>query len=218
MSQKHELIYHPIRGLGSPCRAAFIFNGVDFTDSQVRDWWEKDGTKARVSAKLPFCNLPSLILPSGEAITQTATILRYIGSLGETKPKNIIDEANISQVIDHLIEFNQEKFKMAYGEGSKENVASFFECSIPYYFGTLDTWINQRKTEFIATDYLSVADIFFAEFADSFVKLKQSNEWLKAHPKLFEIYHKVIEHDKLKAYYESVKNQPHNNPTYATWF
>ena len=216
-AQPLELIYWPIRGLGSPIRAILTLNGVPFKDNRMLDWFEKDGTKSRVDKVLPFANLPTLLLPNGEALTQTATLVRYAGSLGETKPKNDIDEATVSMVIDHLIEFNGEKLKMTYGEGAKDNHGDFFEKSIPYYFGELEKWVARRGSKCIATDYITAADIFFAEYVDSFAKLKGGLSWMENHPKLTEIYKNVINHDKLKGFYEQEKSVPHNNPAYACW-
>lgn len=218
ISNKYELIYWPIRGRCSPIRAALTFGGVNFTDNRTSDWFDDNGTRTRLINvnKFPLANLPALILPNGDALTQTTTVLRYVATLSpELKPKSDIDEANISMVIDHLNELYEERVKMSYGEEAAANIPSFFEKSVPYYFGTLESWMTARKTEFVATNYISVADIFLVEFICAFQKLKQS---LEKYPKLVEVYGKVTSHPKLKEYYEKEQSTPFNATDEAAWY
>ena len=219
-TKKHELIYWPIRGLGMPLRAAFVFQGIDFTDNRTSDWFEENGTRSRLVKEnnLPFANLPAVVLPDGTGLTQTTACLRYVASLGELKPRTPADDAAVDMILQHMMEFNAEKYKMTYTADALQNIPSFFEHSIPYYFGTLEKWMIERKTEFVATNYITVADLFLVEFICAFEKLKEGLDWMVKHPRLHELYIKVTNDPKLKDFYKKEEATPHNNPTAAKWF
>lgn len=221
MSQQKplELIYWPIRGLGHALRAVLTFNNVAFVDTRMGDWHDKDSaTKARAEKAVPFANLPLLILPNGEGLTQTATLLRFAGSLGETKPKDAVDEANVSMVIDHFVEFHTERLKVCYDADAKDNKTSFLSESIPYYFGKLEEFVNRRKTEYVATNYITAADIWFAEYAAVTEKLTGGLDYLKPYPKLASVYSKVKNNDKLKGFYAKEAATPFNDPSIGAWY
>ena len=219
-NNKYELIYWPIRGRCSPIRAALTFGNINFTDNRMSDWDDENGTRARLINvnKFALANLPALILPDETVLTQTRTVLQYAATLSpELTPKNNIDAANVSMILDHLNELYDERVKMSYGEEAAANIPSFFESSVPYYFGTVESWITTRKTEFVATNYITVADMFLVEFICAFEKLKQGLGWMEKYPKLLEVYGKVTSHPKLKEYYEKEKSTPFNDPIEGAW-
>ena len=214
----YELIYWGIRGLGAICRVALVYSGVPFKDSRTTTWYAQEGSeRPALTAANPLMNLPVLILPSGESIAQTQAILRYVVRNGNLKPQSETDAIRIDQVYETLMDFHTEWLKMTYGEKAKDNIDGFFAETVPYYLGVLEQFAVKNNTEFLASGYVSIADLLFYEKVAGLEKLKGGLDWAAAYPKIVASYKKVLALPQLQAYFEAEKAVPFNSPDYAAW-
>ena len=76
MSSQAKLYYFDIPGKGEAIRLASAHSGYPLEDVRLsRD----EFMVMKESGKLPFGQVPLLELPTGECLSQSAAIMRYIG-------------------------------------------------------------------------------------------------------------------------------------------
>jgi len=70
-----KLTYFNIEGAAEPLRLALKVSGTDFEDDRIafKDWKE-------LKTKMPYGQLPVMVIDGGRTMTQSMAMLRYIGS------------------------------------------------------------------------------------------------------------------------------------------
>eukprot|EP00730_Choanoeca_flexa_P016142 TRINITY_DN7569_c0_g1_i3.p1 TRINITY_DN7569_c0_g1~~TRINITY_DN7569_c0_g1_i3.p1 ORF type:complete len:177 (+),score=30.47 TRINITY_DN7569_c0_g1_i3:102-632(+) len=82
---KPRLIYFNIKARAEPIRQAYHYGQVDFEDMRVS---KDEFTALKDAGKCPSGQLPVLQLPSGETLSQSWAILRYVGRQTGLYPKD----------------------------------------------------------------------------------------------------------------------------------
>lgn len=92
-----SLCYFDLPGRGEAVRLALVCAGVRFEDDRVHfaDW-------PKLKDQMPFLTLPVLTLPDGERLSQTQSLLRWIGaeSCPRLYPQDPLVAARVDEVMD----------------------------------------------------------------------------------------------------------------------
>eukprot|EP00730_Choanoeca_flexa_P016141 TRINITY_DN7569_c0_g1_i1.p1 TRINITY_DN7569_c0_g1~~TRINITY_DN7569_c0_g1_i1.p1 ORF type:complete len:206 (+),score=60.66 TRINITY_DN7569_c0_g1_i1:102-719(+) len=194
---KPRLIYFNIKARAEPIRQAYHYGQVDFEDMRVS---KDEFTALKDAGKCPSGQLPVLQLPSGETLSQSWAILRYVGRQTGLYPKddmeaykvdatfNLVEDV-VGKLVPSLRESDPEK-KMAMRKELAETI-------LPQWLAYLDKiFVNG----FVLGETLTVGD-FAAMYVvdwigsgimdgippsvlDAFPNLTNLVKAVKAHPKM----------------------------------
>lgn len=95
LQPKLKLTYFNGMGRAEAIRLALVAGGIDFEDERIdfAAWMA-------VKPTMPFKQLPVLHIGDSEVLSQSATILRYVGKLGGLYPSDPLLASRVDQVID----------------------------------------------------------------------------------------------------------------------
>ena len=143
-------------GRGEPIRLALAYGNVPFEDDRipVSDW-------PAVRDSTPLHQVPVMEI-DGEVITQTNSLLRYVGKLVGLYPEDALnalyaDEAMATQE-DILCKIVPTLFIPDEEEKRKAREA-LVAGPLPLFLRRLNTMLDERGGRFFAGDRLSVADL-----------------------------------------------------------
>jgi len=156
---KPKLTYFDIPGRGQPIRDAFKIGGVAFEDERISfpDWPTKKATT-------PFGSIP--ILTVGDVvISQSNSILRYVGNLTGLYPKDTLQGAKVDEIMDAVEDFFGAKIVPTLFLQDKDKIKELREeivkTSGPAFFGKLDKvmGLSGASCGYCVGGKLSVADL-----------------------------------------------------------
>ncbi|KAK3236989.1 hypothetical protein CYMTET_52902 [Cymbomonas tetramitiformis] len=151
----HVIVYFGVEARGEPIRIALHAAGVEF-ENRVLTF---DEFKADKEEKYPT-GLPVLILPSGDSVSQSVAILRYVGKLGDLYPTDPVEALKVDEVMD----FVQDIYTKCPHDADEEKKKSLREVyaagQMKVFFNALDCRFAANAGPFFSGDKLSIADLF----------------------------------------------------------
>ena len=161
----YTLGYWETRGLAAPIRLAFALAEkplneemyqVDRVDDKWVSKWSAVYNEMQSSGSHPFPNLPYLKFPDGKTtIVQSNAILRHIGREFGLYGGDAVAMARVDEVLEQVNDMRVESFKHYYAASIGKD---FVEESLPYYFSTLEKYLEKHNTLFFCCDSPTVAD------------------------------------------------------------
>jgi glutathione S-transferase len=159
---KLTLVYWNIIGLVQPIRLVLAQAGADAVDVRIEGGdaahadYKQDWMKAKesLSTVLHFPNLPYMLDSNGVNLSQTDSILKYLGRkydlMGVPGKEHVVDLA-----LDEVKDMEGALVQRAYPKGA-DAVAAWFEKSGPKHVRTFTGLL--QTNEFLTGDRVSVAD------------------------------------------------------------
>ena len=161
----YTLGYWNIRGLAAPIRLAFALAGKplnedEYTCELVDDKWVNNWSdiykEMQSSNSHPFPNLPYLKFPDGKTtIVQSNAIMRHIGREFKLYGDDAITMARVDEVLERVNDMRMEATKNYYATAISKD---FVEEVLPYYFSTLEKYLEKHNTRFFCCDTPTIAD------------------------------------------------------------
>jgi GST-like protein len=190
-------------GSGSvPVEAALTLAGVDFSVVEAATW-NGPREQAKVARVNPMRQVPALVLPGGEVMTESAAILIWIAEQypqarlspqpGEAdRPEFLRWMAYVSAAIYSLYWAKDDPSRLTDGEASQALLVRRTEDRIAECWGHMDAQVDPGR--FILGDRLSVLDLYVtvvsrfrprrARFYEVAPKMASCVRRVDAHPKL----------------------------------
>lgn len=205
----YTLVYWPIRGLGAPIRMAMTLAKLPFRDeSPDRAQWFSAENPYRTEN--PIANLPLLRTPTGRLVTQSGSILRFLGRLGNLYGANADESSRVDEVIEHIAELHKEKITMTYGPNFAQCKDDYLNKSVPYYFGQLEAYIAKNGTTFSASNDITIADLLLYENAVGTMACYDNPDVLAIYPHITRIVAAVRALPALRDYHASAESVAFN--------
>ena len=143
-------------GRGEPARLTLAIAGIEFEDHRIplETWADR-------KSQTPLHALPVLEV-DGVEITQSNTIIRYLGKLANLYPADPWEAALCDEVMDAIEDIGTQivaTFSIkddVQKRGARERLS---EGSIPLYLARLDSELARRGGEYFADHRLTVADL-----------------------------------------------------------
>jgi len=160
---KVTCVYWDICGLAQSIRMALVLAGADFCDVRIdagspdspdyKQAWMK--RKPAIGEIMPFPNLPCFLDKSGVCLSQSNTILKYVGRqgglLGPQGKEYIVDLA-----LDELVDLDNSFVRLAY-PGGAEALTVWCEEKVPAMLSRWDILLGSQN--FLTGDSVTVADL-----------------------------------------------------------
>jgi glutathione S-transferase len=163
VDEKPTCVYWEICGLAQSIRMALVLAGADFCDVRIdagspdspdykQVWFQR---KSSIGEIMPFPNLPYFLDGSGVCLSQSNTILKYIGRqnglLGPPGKEHIVDLA-----LDQLVDLENAFVRLAY-PGGAEALKTWCEETVPALLSRWDILLGSQK--YLTGDSVTVADL-----------------------------------------------------------
>jgi maleylacetoacetate isomerase len=191
--QSLTLFDYPLSSASYRVRIALAFKGIDFVSVPI-NLRNGDQRSKHYLAQNPAGLVPALQLPSGQLLTQSLAILRYLDSLVATPrmfPTHPVEDALVSALaldiacdihpLNNLRVLNYLTGPLALEERAKND---WYAHWITAGFGGLETTINAHGGSFCAGDSISAADICLVP---QMFNARRFNVDLSAFPRLVDI-------------------------------
>lgn len=203
---EYTLGYWDIRGLAAPIRIAFALAGKPlkediYTSEQVEGQWVNNWSETYKEMQHtgfhPFPNLPYLKFPDGKSIiVQSNAILRHVGREFKLYGDDSHAMARVDEVLEQVNDLRTEAVKNYYSESIS---ADFIEQVLPYYFSTLEKYLEKHNTRFFCCDTPTIADCVAYEafrtalplvphFAQEYKRINEIIKHFEALPQLQEYF------------------------------
>lgn len=171
MARKQEFILYGAAASGSVAvEAALTLLGIPFQLIEGETWSSK-AARERVGGQNPMRQVPTLVMPNGETITESAAILIWLADLhpaAQLAPA-IGDPARaqflrwmffVSSAIYSLHWIKPDVSRIGAPEGSRNNVVDAVHARIAFCWRTMDAQLKPSK--YLLGDALSVLDLYVA--------------------------------------------------------
>jgi len=186
-----ELSYFPIRGRAEPLRLILEATGTKYTEHNPKDW-SKEKAAGLESGKLPFGQLPQV--KSGDfTIVQTASILRFLGKKLNAYGSTVPETASIDQFVEAAQDLRLPYLRLIYHQKLEEKAKEEHKKTVQDSLHNVEAILKRTKTEYIASNKLSIADATWFDVVDLHVRIY--SDLLDSYP-------------LLKAWYEKFSNLP----------
>jgi len=153
------LKYFPFGGRAAPIRAAFKLAKIEFHDVHIKqDEWPAH------KANTPFGGIP-VLEHHGKQISQSNSILRYVGKLGNLYPTDAFQALLVDEVIDAADDFSgiiAATLSIADPEKKKEKRDEITNTSGPKFFGQLEKVLERngaKENVYVSGKTLTIGDI-----------------------------------------------------------
>lgn len=190
-------------GRGEPIRLALTYGNIPFEDHRIpgSDWPEwKEQT--------PLHQLPVLEV-NGKVITQTNTLLRYVGKMVGLYPHDALEAAHCDEAMATVEDILTKLVPSLFIENAEEKRRAREALAagpIPLFLRGLENMLVERGGQYFAGNRLSVAD--FKVFL--FVRYLQSGQLdhipadivKRVAPRLVEHFQRINEVPQIVTYYE----------------
>jgi glutathione S-transferase len=171
MQQTLKLFYFDIAGKGESIRLLCAHSNLPLEDVRIPLTNREQFDSLKNAGKLPFGQLPALqINEQGDMITQSATIMRYLGKLSGAYPSCPIAAALVDSLVDEEVDLTSglatSRYKERFGYGCLDTETitivrkSLNDEVIPRHLQFLDNIAGKSKTGWIA----NTADPSIADF------------------------------------------------------
>ena len=193
-------------GRGEPARLALAIGGVEFEDDRIafRDWGER-------KKQTPFGSVPILEV-DGKRLTQSNSILRYVGRLTGLYPEVSWQAALCDEIMDAVEDYNHAlggTFGISDPDEQREAREKFIAGKLTSSLTAIEKLLNDRGGEWFADGRLTVADL---KVYDMVRQLKSgkldhipTDIVERVTPALATHHARVLAHPGVKAYYDRVK-------------
>jgi glutathione S-transferase len=143
-------------GRGEPIRLAMFIGGITFEDNRIKgsDW-------PVLKPGIPFQAIPVLEV-DGKTISQSNTILRFVGKLAGLYPEDPWQAALCDEVMDAVEDLNARigtTIFMADPEAKKVARDALAQGPLPVYLARLNAYLEERGGEYFSDQRLTVADL-----------------------------------------------------------
>ena len=155
--KKIRLSYFDFHGSrGEAARLAMYLGDIEFEDHRItfKEW-------AEVKTQMPFHAIPVLEV-DGKTITQSATINRYVGKLGNLYPTDPWQATLCDETMDVVEEITSKvsmTIKIQNEEEKKLARKDLAKGALPLYLAKLQGYLQERGGEYFADNQLTVADL-----------------------------------------------------------
>lgn len=214
-----KLVYHGIRGLGEPARLLLRHQAADWVDEHiVIDRW----LAMKNDEDLPFGNLP-FIDDDGKKISQSCTVMRYLGRKFDLMPKSDDDVVKAEIVEQEIYDLRNRFTRTIHNifRGGSETGIFDYEFMKGIFIERLKERLPKFEElltgSFILGDDISYVDFMVCEYLDQFRDFA---------PQLFEDLPNIGSYlarfqglPHLKEWYESEGYQTMIiNPAFCEWY
>lgn len=153
---KLKLIYFDMDGgRGEPVRMALRHGGIDFEDYRFpfSEW-------PSLRESMPFRAVPVLEV-DGVALSQSNTILRYVGNLAGLYPKDPWAAARCDEVLDAVEDCLHAMSPTFRLQGEEQKIAreALVAGPLPFYLERVEALLTRGGGEFFVEDRLTIADM-----------------------------------------------------------
>ncbi len=158
---KLTLTYFPLPGKAYVARVCLGIAKVDWEDEKIsgEELVVRRGTAGR-SATIPLGQLPTLTLPSGAVITQSAAIARYAAKLANLYPTDPEQALLVDEIIDTVNDIGSAIPRPTDASLVKTQREEFAAGKLNIYFSFLAEKLAANNGPFLAGSVYSVADIY----------------------------------------------------------
>ncbi|RNA33069.1 putative glutathione S-transferase 7 [Brachionus plicatilis] len=198
----YKLYYFNMKGRGELIRLLFAASGQKYEDFRIEknDWPE-------YKAKSPFGQAPYLEITNGKKtmiLSQSVAIGRYLarkfGFAGKGDEEQAMVDMYGDQISDLLNEFA--KFMMEQDETKKQEIFQKLQNEImPFHMKFFEAKLAQSKTGFFFDSGLTWIDLYLFNLLG--LLGDQRNQLFEHFKAVKNLYDKVSEHGKIKAYLET---------------
>nr|AYN44548.1 glutathione S-transferase S8 [Brachionus koreanus] len=191
---KYRLVYFDARGHAELIRFIFAYVGQEYEDFRIKETEWPSFKNRTLFGKLPVLEISDDI--QSIQLAQSLSIVRYLSSIFCIAGNSDLDKARADMITEQLSDI----LEIFYDIKSEKNLqlraekeSYFYKETLPFYSSMLERLFEIQKTNFVAANTLTYADLAFVVFWDSFGEKKKH---------FFEVC--VI----CKAYYDHVNNLP----------
>ena len=158
---KLTLTYFPIHGRAYVARVCFGIAKVDWEDKKItgEELGATRGPTGR-SNSVPLGQLPTLTLPSGAVITQSAAIARYAAKLANLYPTDPEQALLVDEIIDSVGDIGSGMPRPTDASLVKTQREEYAAGKLNTYFSFFAEKLAANNGPFLAGSAYSVADIY----------------------------------------------------------
>ena len=152
-----RLVYFDFPGRGEAIRDAFRIGAIPFEDERVS---MEEFRARRARGDLPFGALPVLVLDHGVVVSQSNTILRYVGKLAGLFPEDPLLSLRVESVLDSAEDYGG---RLSVSIRVTDEVVraalrtELRERWLPDWFGALERLLSESG--YLAGPELTIADL-----------------------------------------------------------
>ena len=162
---------------------------------------------------IDFPNLPYLI--DGDLkLTQSKAILYYIGRKFNLMGATPTEEGRVMMLCEEAHDFRAKLSGFCYGPtgGSDEARQQFVDTVVKEDLKKFENYFTNKKTNFSASDHVTVADFQLFDYLDAGFTMDQSNSVVKEFPHIQRFLTSIRELPELKEYIAKMQAEvPFNN-------
>jgi len=216
------LAYWDVRGIVTPIRLLLSYADVRYEYKEYplvgnsKEWFEQD--KVQLGETLDFPNLPYYI--DGKVqLTQTKTIITYLGKKYDLDGKNETEELRMSLIMEQVADMRTAINKVAYIPPSASNPQEIHEALKKEYIDTIPSRL-ERIAKFLGSDNwvagnrLTYADFWVYDVLD-FHRLLFNPKHFNAFPTLVAYMERVEGLKGVKEYIAKMDKMPTHAPGFA---
>ena len=167
-----KLVYFDVYGRAEAIRMLLNQVKVEYEDFRFGfpDW---PAVKVGDNPKLEFQQVPVLVLDDGKVLSQTKSILRYLGMEHGFVPKGAYENYVVDSFMDSLGDMSQGLIAARWEtneEKKKELFINWLTVTFPKFLGVYEKRLEaQGHNKFIAGESLTIADFMFASMIFSLI-------------------------------------------------
>ncbi len=168
---KLTLTYFPFPGRAYVARVCFGIAKVDWEDVKIsgEEFGARRGPTKR-SNSVPLGQLPTLTLPSGAVITQSAAIARYAAKIANLYPSDPEQALLVDEIIDSVGDIGNGIPRPTDASLVKTQREEYAAGKLNTYFSFLAEKLVANNGPFLAGSAFSVADIYVYQVVKSIRK------------------------------------------------
>jgi len=191
-----ELTYFPIRGRAEPLRLILEATGTKYTENNPKDW-SKEKVTGLESGALPFGQLPHLKW-GDSSLVQTPSILRFLGKKLHAYGSSEAEATQVDQFVEAAQDLRLVYLRLIYGAKLEEKAKEEHKKTATEQLKNVEAVLKRSKTEYIASNGLSIADATWFDVIDNHVRIY--SDILDSYPLLKAWYEKFSALPAVKAY------------------
>lgn len=171
---KYRLVYFDAKGHAELIRFIFAYVGQEYEDLRIQESEWPSFKHRTLFGKLPVLEISDDI--QSIQLAQSLSIARYLSSLFGIAGNSDLDKARADMIAEQLSDI----LKIFYDIKSEKDLQTraekelyFYKETLPFYSSMLERLFEIQKTNFVAGNTLTYADLAFLVFWDSFGEKKK---------------------------------------------
>jgi len=202
----YNLLYFNIPGRGEIIRLVFHHLGKALDEKSITfEQWPEYKPNVEL---VPTGFIPVLTTPCGAKLSQSCSILRYLGNEFNLYGKTNVDKSKVDSVLDFIKEIFDAFVQIHYYTKEEEKAAKIeaMEKQAHIAFKYFEILVKQNKgNDFFVGNEPTIADIYFLEVVRALNTANKNNTFMTSYPLLKTLHDKTASTPNLKKYLDSRK-------------